>query len=315
MEEENSLRNKVRSWIKLESPDPLKPLCTRWENSKRITSQNSYSQVLTEPGDGLLSSRWLQCTNHTLPWFQLQLAQTVVPLQELRIYDACAPRHSLKLFHLASIADPFRCINTHATQTKLIQPLNVKTVILSGGDPSLLSNPGGSRTDGRPIFWSALLTTSFIAKCLGKRPTLHLQYKPCKPLLPIRPPLRQEWGIQTSAPTLRAMATLKLSESSSVPSDKTDKGLSQAPLSFCDVASNLPLDTWSTSRNKSSQFLLTIIRSQAFWRLWCKWIDWLTNSQVLINLTVLLLCEIYLGRMTYWSLSTHWKYWWIRWNR
>ena len=122
--------------------------------------------------------------------------------------------------------------NETQSHTKLLPPLKGKTVIPSGRDPSPLSNPGGSRTDGRPAFWSALLTTSFIAECLGKRPALYLQDKPCKPLLSILPPQRQEWGIQTSAPTLRAMATLKLSESRNVPSDETGKALSQVPLSL-----------------------------------------------------------------------------------
>ena len=41
----NSLRNKVRVWVELQSPDPLKPLSTGWENIQRIASQNRYSQV------------------------------------------------------------------------------------------------------------------------------------------------------------------------------------------------------------------------------------------------------------------------------
>ena len=133
----------------------------------------------------------------------------------------------------ASIADLFRCtsakVSTHVQyQTKLLPPLNGKTDIPSGRDPSPLSNPGGSKTDGMPAFWSALLITSFIAECFGKRPALYLQDKTCKLLLSILPPQRQEWGIQTSAPTLRAMAALKLSGSSSVSSDETCKALSQA---------------------------------------------------------------------------------------
>ena len=141
------------------------------------------------------------------------------------------------------------------------------TVIPSGRDPSPLSNPGGSKTDGRPAFWSALLITTFIAECLGKLAALYLQDKPCKPLLSILPPQRQEWGIQTSASTLRAMSTLKLSGSSSVPRDETGKPLSQAPISFCAEVINLDLDTCSASRSILSQFFLTIGRSQAFWRL------------------------------------------------
>ena len=49
----NSLRNKVRGWVDLDSPDPLKPLPRLPRSSKtspeRIASLYSYSQVLTEP--------------------------------------------------------------------------------------------------------------------------------------------------------------------------------------------------------------------------------------------------------------------------
>ena len=38
-------------------------------------------------------------------------------------------------------------------------------------------------------------------------------------------PQRQEWVIQTSAPTLRAKVNIMISESSSVPSDETGKAL------------------------------------------------------------------------------------------
>ena len=120
--------------------------------------------------------------------------------------------------------------------------------------PYPLSNPRCSRTDGRLTFWRVLLITSFIAECLGNRPALNLQDKPCKPLLSVCSPQHQEWGIQTSAPTLRAMGTIKLSEFSSVPSYRTGKALGQAPLSFCTVASNLALDTWSVSRNYFPNF-------------------------------------------------------------
>ena len=40
---ENSLRNEVRGWVELCSPDPLKPLPTGWENTERIASLNSNS--------------------------------------------------------------------------------------------------------------------------------------------------------------------------------------------------------------------------------------------------------------------------------
>ena len=50
MEEEiPSGTNKVRGLVVLDSPDHLKPLPTGWENTERIASLNSYSQVLTEP--------------------------------------------------------------------------------------------------------------------------------------------------------------------------------------------------------------------------------------------------------------------------
>ena len=125
--------------------------------------------------------------------------------------------------------------STHVqSQKKLLQRLNGKTAIPSGRDPSPLSNPEGFKTDGRPAFWSALLITTFITEWLGKRPALYLQDNPCKQTstVHILPSQRQECGIQTSTPTLRVMATVKLSESSSVPSDETGKAFSQAPLSL-----------------------------------------------------------------------------------
>ena len=162
---------------------------------------------------------------------------------------------------------PSKSINTRAIPNQTPTPTKREDCYTVRAWPSPLSNPRGSKTDDRPVFWSALLITSFIAECLGKRPALYLQDKPCKPLLSILPPQRQDWGIQTSAPTLRAMATLKLSWSSSVPSDETGKTLSQAPLSFRAVASNLVLDTWSSSSSILSQLFLAIGRSQAFWSL------------------------------------------------
>ena len=45
----NSLTNKVRGWVELSSPDPLKPLKTGCENTERIASMNSCCQVLAEP--------------------------------------------------------------------------------------------------------------------------------------------------------------------------------------------------------------------------------------------------------------------------
>ena len=66
------------------------------------------------------------------------------------------------------------------------------------------------------VSWKAA-STVFAGQAL-QTPTVH------------PPPQRQEWGIQTPAPTLRAMATLKFSEPSSA-----------EPHSSC--ASNLTLDT------------------------------------------------------------------------
>ena len=44
MEEEISSGTERESgWVELESPDSLKPLPTRWENTERIASLNSYS--------------------------------------------------------------------------------------------------------------------------------------------------------------------------------------------------------------------------------------------------------------------------------
>ena len=45
----NSLRNKVRGWADLDSPDRLKPLPTGWGNTERIASFYSYKKILTEP--------------------------------------------------------------------------------------------------------------------------------------------------------------------------------------------------------------------------------------------------------------------------
>ena len=45
----NYLRIRVRGSVELDSTDPLKPLPADWENTERISSLNSYSQVLTEP--------------------------------------------------------------------------------------------------------------------------------------------------------------------------------------------------------------------------------------------------------------------------
>ena len=82
-------------------------------------------------------------------------------LQRLRssALFAAMPASIADLYHL------FRCtpakVSTHVqSHTKLLPPLKGKTVIPSGRDPSPLSNPGGFKTDGRPAFWGALLTTS-----------------------------------------------------------------------------------------------------------------------------------------------------------
>ena len=57
MEEKNFLRNKVRGLVEFYSPDPLKPFLTGCENTERIASLNSLSQVLNEPVNllGLIS--------------------------------------------------------------------------------------------------------------------------------------------------------------------------------------------------------------------------------------------------------------------
>ena len=272
----------MRGWVDLDSPDPLKPLPTGWENTEGIASLYSYSQVLTEPvsllglpchfnkaaayrpkdGSGGLTTHSHRFDCNWLKLMCLCKSSVFTAFAFIGALSSCASFHRwpIKVY-------PRKSINTRAIPNQTPTPLNGKTVIPSGRDPSPLSNLGGTKTDGRPAFWSAHLITSFIAECLGKRPALYLQDKPCKPLLSILSPQRQEWGIQTSAHTLRPMATLKLSGSSSVPSDETGKALSQAPLSFCAVAINLALDTWSASSSILSQFYLTVGRSQPFWRL------------------------------------------------
>ena len=45
----NSLKNKVRGLVDIDSPDPLKPHPTGRENTERIALLHSNTQVLTEP--------------------------------------------------------------------------------------------------------------------------------------------------------------------------------------------------------------------------------------------------------------------------
>ena len=134
-------------------PDPLKPLTTSWENTERIASLYSYSQVLAEPFifSGLKCrfnktavnwpSWWFQWTHHTLQSFRLQLTQTDLPLQGQRIYGPCAPQRSLQLCQLPLL--------TYSGVPQQKPQINGKTVIQSGRDPSPLFNSGCSRTDGR----------------------------------------------------------------------------------------------------------------------------------------------------------------------
>ena len=206
----NSLRNEVRGGVELCSPDPLKPLPTGLENTERIASLNSNSYVLTEPVRLPGVPCRLDKAAAYCPYDYSSGLTYYTPIVSTAIgSNWCASARAAYLRRLrssalfaampASIADLFRCtpakVSTHVqSHTKLLPPLKGKTVIPSGRDPSPLSNPGGSKTDGRPAFWSALLATSFIAECLGKRPALYLQDKPCKPLLSILPPQRQEWG-------------------------------------------------------------------------------------------------------------------------
>ena len=96
------------------------------------------------------------------------------------------------------------------SQTKLLPRPNRKMVIPPGRQPSPLSKPGGSSTDGIPALWRARLTKSFIAECLGWRPALNLHAKPWRPLASINLPHLQEWGWHTSAPILRAIDILRV---------------------------------------------------------------------------------------------------------
>ena len=43
----NSLSNKVRGWVNLDSPDPLKPLPTGWENAYEGTLEDSFDPSAT----------------------------------------------------------------------------------------------------------------------------------------------------------------------------------------------------------------------------------------------------------------------------
>ena len=136
----------------------------------------------------------------------------------------------------ASIADLFRCapakVSTHVQSQTKLDPTPTKRedcyTIRAGSIYSI--QPG--RLQNR---WQA----GFLKRSLNHVIHCRMPWKAAStvfagqamqtPILSILPPQRQEWGIQTSAPTLRAMATLKLSGSSSVPSEETGKALSQAP--------------------------------------------------------------------------------------
>ena len=97
---------------------------------------------------------------------------------------------------------PSKSINTRVIPNQSPTSIKREDCYPSKTDSSPLHNLGGSRTDIRPAFWSALLITSFIAECLGKRPvaTVFAGKLLCKPLLSIHHPQTQEWGIQTSDP-------------------------------------------------------------------------------------------------------------------
>ena len=55
----------MRGRVELDSPDPLKPIPTGWDNTERIDSMNNYSSVLTEPGCLLGLAR---CFNQTVAY-------------------------------------------------------------------------------------------------------------------------------------------------------------------------------------------------------------------------------------------------------
>ena len=120
-------------------------------------------------------------------------------------------------------------MKTRAIPNQTFTTINGKTI---SAWPISLSNPGGSRTDGRPAFLKRSLKHIKHCRMPWKTASTLLAAQAMQTnLLPILPPQRQEYGIQTSSPTLRAMATIKIFEFSSVPSDKS---LSQAALSFSD---------------------------------------------------------------------------------
>ena len=160
----NSLRNKVRGCVDLDSPDPLKPLPTGWENTECIASLYSYSQVLTEPVN---FPRLPDTSTRRRP---IALKMTPVDSPYTHIVSTaigsnwCASARAAYLRRLcssarfaavpASIADLFRCapakVSTHVqSQTKLPPPLNGKTVIPSGWDPSPLTREAPKPTAGR----------------------------------------------------------------------------------------------------------------------------------------------------------------------
>ena len=101
-----------------------------------------------------------------------------MPLQEQRIYCACAPRRSLQLCQLSLLTYSGVPLQKYQ-HTRNLKPNSLLN--WTGRLPSHLDvnhflylNPGGSRIDDRPAF-SALsfYHISFNAVCLGKRPALH----------------------------------------------------------------------------------------------------------------------------------------------
>ena len=125
----NSLRNKVRGWVELDLPDPLKPLPTGWENTERIASLNSNSQVAIVSLPGLpcrlnkaaaycpqdySSGLTLHSHRFACNWFKLMC------LCENNVFTALAFLSEQFAAISASIADPIQVYPSKGINTRAI---------------------------------------------------------------------------------------------------------------------------------------------------------------------------------------------------
>ena len=153
-------------------------------------------------------------------------------LQEQRSYAGCTPRRSLQLCQLPLLTYSGVSYQKYQHTCNPTPTTTKRENCDPGRDPSPLSNTGRSRTDGRPAFWSALITISFIAQCFAKRLAI-CRTSYANPYCPSAHPSGKNEEYEHQRQTLRAIATPKLSESSSVPCYETGKAISYVIKILC----------------------------------------------------------------------------------